>query len=280
MHDESVLVEAIRLRLHGTPVKEIARQLRVSVGWASENLSGIKPRRKPDRRLLAASAGAVEEDRSRWHAERVRNQRRLTPGQFTLKRLNIEMLKGATEGFTVLPDPQSRQYKLLDRVQQAFASDPGRADFALIDVYAPRLYQHLVAWMATRHGVTQDKSEERFVELAERTRDHVLRHLAPPSLASSCPEEIAAGRWLSRWISNARGTGERKQNLHRTDLLLEVAEIVDGLRSKHEALRKAAVKAVIDGRWSQLFAALIRTRASYPYDDPVLARGFREEATR
>jgi hypothetical protein len=259
MHDESVLVEAIRLRLHGTPVKEVARKLGVSVGWASETLSGIRPRKQHDRRMLEASQRAVEEDRARWHTERAQNMKNLRVGQSTAKRLNIESLKIATAGFTQMPSTESTHYKLLDRLQQAFVKDPGKADFGLIDTHAPRLYQHLVAWRATKHGVTQDKSDARFVELAQRARDHVAYHLRPPSLASTCQDEIAAARWLSRWISNARGSGERRKNLARSDVLLAIAAIVEGLRSKDSEKNAQAVQAIDDGRWAELFDQLIRT---------------------
>lgn len=266
MHDESVLVEAIRLRLHGAAVKEIARQLGVSVGWASLNLSGIRPRLRSERRMLAARTDEMQAD-AKWSRLRYGNRRRLTPREVSVKQTAMAALRMATEDFTVLPPPNGRDYKYLDKLQQRFARQPGHADFGIIEAEHPKLLAHLVEWRNTRHGVTQDKSDTRFVQMAGAARDHVSKHLTPPSFASEDAHEVAAARWLGRWIANARGRGERRRNVARTHIVLEIGDIVDGLRSKLDAPRDTAVRAVQDGRWDTLFRELIATRATYEYEE-------------
>lgn len=179
----------------------------------------------------------------------------------------VDRLREATKDFSELPPTNTREYALLDRLQQLLAREPYSGVFHVVQGQSPKLMAHLLGWLRDKHRKTQDKSDDRFRYLAQGVRDYVVAHLQPPSYASSDKDEIAMARWLGRWVSNARGRGERRRNVERASLMIEIGWIVERLRSNHPETRGKGVKAVRDGTWSELFDRVIETSNSYDYDD-------------
>lgn len=263
MYSAEILIKATRLRTEGVPIKEIAARLTVSVGWVSTNLRHIAQRPPAARVMLSASAEAFAADHQTWGQARAENAKILTAFKTSQRLASFETMSEATTRFTLLPDKGTRTYKMLDKLQQLFAKDPDNAAFALMPAHAPALLSHLIEWTLTKHGVSQDKSDVRFEEHAKLVRDHVISLGSAPSTASGDPTESAAARWLSRWKSNAIGKGERKKNITRAGLILDISRIIDGLRSPYPDLIRAARKSVANGEWTALFDRLIATKNSY-----------------
>ena len=268
MHSQELVAEAIKRRLNGDPIKKIARELRVSVGWASDNLSAIRPRLKADRPMLTATPAELKKDQDTWGAAREAQYRWMDSNKRNQREQTVERLRAVSKGFSVLPPKSAPEYVMLDRLQQILAREPGAGVFHVVRAQSPELMAHLLGWLRDRHGKTQDKSDARFMKLANGLHDHVLKHQQAPSHASQDEEEVAIARWLGRWISNARGTGERKRNIARAGLMLEIGGIVECLRSSNREIAAKGRDAVNNGTWSTLFKRLKATKNSYLYEVP------------